>query len=109
MRVYSNKILSWTEIVHISQVSRIYPGTWHNYNIYRVSSLIPFTIVSFAPFTYLESDHKYYCYEKMVRNFDMESFKNISYKLSNIRTNTEYNIKYPEFINRDDTIVISRI
>jgi hypothetical protein len=106
MRIYSNKLLTWTEIVHVSQISRLYPGTWQNYNIYRITSVTPFTITSFAPFKYLETDYKYYCYEKLVRNNDMEFFKNINSVTREMRTGKLYNIKYPEFINRDDKIVI---
>jgi hypothetical protein len=64
MRVHSNKLLSWPEVLHVSQVSRAYRGKWLNYELYRIMRIDPLIIHSYSDINKLEEVRTYYLYEK---------------------------------------------
>jgi hypothetical protein len=64
MRVHSNKLLSWPEVLHVSQVSRIYRGPWLNYELYRIMRIEPLIIHSYSDIDKLKEIRTYYLYEK---------------------------------------------
>ena len=70
MRIYSNTLLSWPQLLHVSQVARLQarPGHWHNYYFYRVGARSPTNIITYSPITLLQEDRQYYCYDKLQRN-----------------------------------------
>ena len=63
MRIYSNKLLSWPQIIHVTHAARLYSGVWCNYNFYTIKSIDPLEISTWAPLQLLEKDRYYYCYE----------------------------------------------
>lgn len=62
MPIYSNLNLSWPQCLQVFQQTRVYPGKWYNYNLFRIVNDHPLKIHSYSPIKLLQEDRKYYCY-----------------------------------------------
>lgn len=80
MRIYSSTLLSWPQLLHVSQVARLQtrPDCWHNYYFYRLGARSPTNIITYSPITLLQEDRQYYCYDKLQRNKLPDSWGNVS-------------------------------
>ena len=68
MRIYSDKLLAWNEVLRASYAARINPGRWLNTHIYKIQRIQPTFINTFSPIELLERDRKYYLYDNLLRN-----------------------------------------
>jgi hypothetical protein len=102
MRLYSNIPLSWPNIVHTFYTGRLYPGRWHNNYYYRVTSATyPVRIQSECPISLLRDNHKYYCYDLLYRDEELEKYGN---EITNMRGHYIY---LPKYISDNDIISIN--
>lgn len=111
MRLYSNKLLSWPQMLHAFQAGRLYTGRWQNYYFYRVSRVQPLVITTHSPLEFLQENNQYYCYEKYNRNKTLEGFENICESVFLQNQEMDYNetwIYVPKMINKNDIIVVQR-
>ena len=109
MRLYSNKLLSWPQIIHAFQAGRLYSGRWQNYYFYRVSRIQPIVITTHSPLEFLQENNQYYCYDKYIRNKNLEEFENIRESVTLHNQEMDYNenwIYVPKFVAAEDIIVI---
>lgn len=83
MRIYSNTLLSWPNVLHVSQTARIYPGRWLNYYYYKISNIEPLVLTTHSPIELLQENCKYYCYDKYYRDKRPEIFGN-TFQIINI-------------------------
>ncbi len=78
MRIYTNKILGWPEILHLNTFTRLHVGSWPLVNIYKIrKNTYSFCIQTSSPIFPLYSNRKFYCYEYCTRNMSRE-LENIS-------------------------------
>ncbi len=110
MKLYSNKLLTWPSVLHLSTISRLYPGKWFNYNIYNIYRSQPLIIQSYSPISKLNENHQYYCYYKYNRTDIFETPNRecvgyISYKSTEQYWYDEYGNRYDIY----DAISIPRI
>jgi hypothetical protein len=68
MRIYSDKILAWNEVLHAAYAARVNPGRWLNTHVYKIKRIQPTIIHTFSPIEFLEKDRKYYLYDNLLRN-----------------------------------------
>lgn len=80
MRIYSCTLLSWPEILHVSQIARfqLSSGRWHNYYFYKVAARAPTNIITYSPISLLQENREYYCYERLLRNKLADSWGNVN-------------------------------
>lgn len=109
MRIYSNTILSWPQVLHVSQVARLYSGKWLNYNFYKIQKTSPLIITTNSSIEYLEKNCKYYCYNRYYRDEEFEQYGNILKYCTTNNTKdkfcTETSIYIPKLAVCNDIIV----
>jgi hypothetical protein len=67
MKIYSNQLIPWPRILHVTQNSRIAPGLkWLNYNIYQIKSVYPLHISTNSSLSLLTKDRRYACYDEYI-------------------------------------------
>jgi hypothetical protein len=76
MKLYSNIILSWPQMLHLSQRARIYSGKWNDYYFYKILQINPIIIHTYSPIELLQENIDYYCYNKYQRFKHLEEFGN---------------------------------
>lgn len=76
MRIFSNIPLSWPQVIHVSQATRIYPGRWQNYYFFRIYSRKPTQIITYSPINLLQMNIQYYCYDNFYRDKRPEELGN---------------------------------
>ena len=110
MRLYSNTILSWPQVLHAFQVARVYPGQWHYYYFYKIQTINPLILTTHSPIELLQENCNYYCYDKYYRDKRFEKYGNIvvSANIHNkqIRLGEEIWIHIPKMAEVDDIIVV---
>jgi hypothetical protein len=113
MRIFSNIILTWTQVIHVSQAARLYPGKWHNYYFYRIASRNPTRIITYSPVYLLQKNKQYYCYnrlchdpraEKQGNATELVSVNNLHHSLTE-----ELYATIPKIAQSNDIIAISTI
>lgn len=88
MRIYSDKILAWNEVLHATYAARINPGNWLNKYIYKIQRIQPTFIHTFSPIEFLEVDRKYYLYDNLLRNRACDHIPNFIDIVEGINGNT---------------------
>lgn len=68
MRIYSDKILAWNEVLRAAYAARVHPGKWLNTCTYKIQRIQPVMIYTAAPIELLTKDRKYYLYDNLLRN-----------------------------------------
>lgn len=68
MRIYSDKLLAWHEVLHTAYAARINPGKWQNMHIYKIQRTQPAIIRSSSPIELLQKSRKYYLYDNLIYN-----------------------------------------
>ena len=110
MRLYSNTILSWPQVLHAFQVARVYPGQWHYYYFYKIQTINPLILTTHSPIELLQENCNYYCYDKYYRDKRFEKYGNIvvSANIHNkqIRLGEETWVYIPKMAEVDDIIVV---
>ncbi len=102
MRIYSNKLLSWPQIIHVSQAARLHSGKWLKYYFYNIQSVKPLEIHTHSPLQLLAENRYYYCYDNNVRSIEKELSGNyIIFLDTELRT-----IYYPVALKSGDFMVI---
>ena len=76
MRLYSNTILSWPQVIRLVQSTRLYPGQWLNYYCYRIDNIAPLSLTTYSPIELLQKNSLYYCYYNYHRDKQAEAFDN---------------------------------
>lgn len=112
MRIYSNTLLSWPQVLHVSQATRLYTGKWLNYNFYKIHNTRPLIITTNSPIEHLEENWKYYCYNRYYRDEEFEHYGNtlepctiINKNKTNDKFCTEIPIYIPKLAGYNDIIV----
>ena len=110
MRLYSNTILSWPQVLHAFQVARVYPGRWHHFFFYKIQTIKPLILTTHSPIELLQENCKYYCYDKYYRDKRLEKYGNtvVSANIHNkqLGLGEETWIYIPKIAEVDDIIVI---
>ena len=110
MRLYSNRLLSWPQLLHAYQAARVYPGRWHHFYFYKIKTVNPLAIITYSPIELLQENCKYYCYDKYERDKRLENYGNtvVSATIHNkqIKLGEETWVHIPKMTNVDDIIVI---
>jgi hypothetical protein len=111
MYIYSNKLLTWPQVLHVAHAATTYPGKWHNnYYFFQIKMRHPTHILTYSPFNLLDKDQSYYCYDRFYRNKGPEKIGNISesvniFDLKN-KSSEEKVITIPRDISPNDIILI---
>ena len=109
MRIYSNTFLAWPQILHLSQLARLYPGRWQNYYMYRIIHNDQLMLKTYSPVELLQENRHYYCYNNCYNNYyrytRLETTGN-KYQNSIINNNLETWVYIPKFAEDNDIIVI---
>jgi hypothetical protein len=110
MRIYSNILLSWPQVLHVAQAARLYPGRWQNYYFYRIKYTDPTLVLkTYSPIELLQENSKYYCYDRYNRDQQLEKFGN-ELKMVHIHNNqptfSESYVYTPKNIDINDILVI---
>ena len=111
MRIYSDKILAWNEVLHATYAARINPSKWLNTYIYKIQRIQPTFIHTFSPIEFLEVDRKYYLYDNLLRNKACEHLPNFIDIVEGINGNTllfnnDCKIYLPLTVTVGDIIII---
>lgn len=111
MRIYSDKILTWIEILHASYSARIYSGKLNNKYTYKIQCIRPTMLHTFSPIEFLEQNRKYYLYEYLIHNKlcdNLPNFIDIVESVNNkpLLFNNDYKIYLPLTVAVGDTILI---
>lgn len=112
MRIYSNKILSWNEVLHSAYISRIMPNVLlNNRRLYKIIGVHPAIIHTYSPIEFLEKDIMYYTYQYLIRDKSYEHMENsidIVERINNkpILFHNELRIYLPFTANTGDIIVL---
>jgi hypothetical protein len=109
MRIYSSSILSWTQVLHVYNASRLYSGRWQNYYFYRIKDINPLRIITYSPLNLLQEDRQYFCYYKLHRDKRSETFGNVSELISNPNMFDETLVRIPKYTEPNDLLVIHDI
>lgn len=72
MRIFSNTLLNWPDVLHVFHAARLSPHQWQSYSFYRIQKLEPFMIRTNSCPTLLEPSRQFYCYETYHRNTKLE-------------------------------------
>ncbi len=86
MRIYSNTLLSWPQVLYAFQAACLYPGRWMNYYYYRINDIAPLSLTTYSPIELLQENCQYYCYYNYHRDKQAEAFDN-SFKMISILNN----------------------
>ena len=76
MRIHSNIILPWPQVLQAFNSSRIYNGQWGHFNFFRITSTFPFDIHSYSSINLLETNRPYYLYNNYFRDKTLEKYGN---------------------------------
>ncbi len=76
MRFYSDKILTWNEVLRAAYAARANPGRWLNTHIYKIQSTQPAVLHSSSPIELLQTNRKYYVYDNLLYNNTCERLGN---------------------------------
>ena len=111
MYIYSNKLLSWPQVLHVAHAATIYPGRWNNnYYFFRIKMRHPTQIITYSPISLLDKGRYYYCYDRFYRNRGPEKVGNISESVDmydlKTRSCQEKVISIPRDISSNDIILI---
>jgi hypothetical protein len=110
MRIHSNILLPWPQVIHAFNSSRIYNGMWGNFNFFRVTSTYPFDIHSYSSITLLETNRQYYLYNDYFRDTSLEKYgntnKNITIYDPTTRNVGMTQIWIPKISNIGDVILV---
>jgi hypothetical protein len=109
MRLYSNTILTWPQVVHAFQIARLYPGNWNNYYFYRIKRVQPLILHTNSPVGLLQENYQYYCYTNYLRDKKLEMIGNKRNSVTVQNQEMDYNetfIYVPKSLGVDDVIVL---
>ena len=110
MRLYSNTILSWPQVLHAFQAARLYPGRWYHYYFYKIQHITPLVLTTNSPIELLQENCQYYCYDKYHRDKRLEQYGNtfVSANIHNkqLGLGEETWIYIPKIAEVDDIIAI---
>jgi hypothetical protein len=107
MRIFSNILLSWPQVLHVSNAARLYPGRWQNYYIYRIMQRDPAEIISYSPIRLLQENREFYCYDRLHRDTQSEALGTESEMVTvNNTPPTELWITIPKAAKKNDVIAI---
>jgi hypothetical protein len=110
MRIYSNTLLSWPQIIHVFQAARLHPGKWLNYHFYKIKTRKPLILTTYSPIELLQENNQYYCYDRYYRDTLLENCKNCFEPVS--IPNNDFNLGeetwcyIPKFAESTDIIVV---
>jgi hypothetical protein len=76
MRIYSNTLLSWPQVIHVFQAARLHPRRWLNYYFYKINHVQPYVLTTNSPIELLQENCQYYCYDKYHRDQRLEVYGN---------------------------------
>jgi|LauGreDrversion4_2_1035121.scaffolds.fasta_scaffold321867_1 hypothetical protein len=110
MRIHSNTLLSWPQVLHAFQAARLYQGRWMNYYFYKINSTQPLILTTHSPIEFLQENCQYYCYDNYYRDKRFEQYGN-SFELVNVCNKDpqfaqETWVYVPKTTEPDDIIVI---
>lgn len=107
MRIYSNTILSWPQVIHTFQASRLYPGRWMNYYFYKIERVQPLVLTTNSPIEFLQESCQYYCYDKYYRDKRLEQYGN-TFELVSIsnQESVKTYVYIPKVAEATDIIVV---
>ncbi len=100
MRIFSNTLLAWPEILHVFQAARVNLEPWRNYYFYRIKQPDPLIFSTHSPLNLLQTPRQYYCYEQYELNIRMGQFITGSKKTMGTR------VYIPVYATVNDVIVI---
>jgi hypothetical protein len=110
MRIFSNTLLSWPQVLHTFQVARLYPGHWHHYYFYKIQHINPLVLTTHSPIELLQENCQYYCYYKYQRDKHIEQNGNIRVLAITHNQNPSFGeetwIHIPKIAEINDVIVI---
>ena len=110
MRLYSNTLLFWPQVLHAFQAARQYPGQWHNLYFYKFQTVKPYILTSYSPIAFLQENRKYYCYDKYYRDKRLDKYGNthvpVTIHNKQLRLGQEIWVHIPKMVEVDDVIVI---
>jgi hypothetical protein len=104
MRLYSNTLLSWPQVIHVFQGARLYPGRWLNYYFYKIEHVQPLILTSYSPIEFLQENCQYYCYDKYYRDKRLENYGNTRELVSD--ANQQIWVHIPKVAGATDIIVV---
>ncbi len=104
MRIYSNTLLSWPQVIHVFQGARLYPGRWLNYYFYKIEHVQPLVLTSYSPIEFLQENCQYYCYDKYYRDKRLEKYGNTRELVSD--ANQQIWVHIPKVAGATDIIVV---
>jgi hypothetical protein len=104
MRIYSNTLLSWPQVIHVFQGARLYPGRWLNYYFYKIEHVQPLVLTSYSPMEFLQENCQYYCYDKYYRDKRLEKYGNTRELVSD--ANQQIWVHIPKVAGATDIIVV---
>jgi hypothetical protein len=97
--------MAWPQVLHLSQVARLYPGHWQNYYMYCVKHCDPLMLKTYSPIELLQVNRHYYCYNYFYKYTHLERSGN-KYQNSIINNNLETWVYIPKCAEDNDIIVI---
>lgn len=108
MRIFSNNLLTWPQVIHLHHAIHVNPRPcmYMNYNIYKIESIHPYRIISLSPLEYLNVPRHYYCYE---RYFRAHKYEYMNSKFADVFHNNNSNstmLYFPDNIQPSDAIII---
>lgn len=110
MRIYSNTLLSWPQVIHVFQAARLYPGRWYHYYFYKINHVQPYVLTTNSPIELLQENCQYYCYDKYYRDERLEKYGNYFEMISVANKEPEFGIEtwgyIPKVAAANDIIVI---
>lgn len=110
MRLFSNSILSWPQVIHATQAARLYPGRWHHYYFYKIYCRQPLVLTTHSPLELLQENCQYYCYDKYYRDKRLEQYGNQFELVSMTNKESDFAqeswVHIPKAAETDDIIVI---
>ncbi len=107
MRIFSSVLLSWPQVLHVSNAARVYPGRWQNYYVYRIATVNPTQIISYSPIELLQKNREFYCYDRFHRDIRPEALGNVTEIVTvNNKPSTELWITIPKAVEKNDIIAI---
>ena len=110
MRIYSNTLLSWPQVLHVFQAARLYPGQWHQYYFYKIKCVDPLVLTTNSPLELLQENCQYYCYDRYYRDPRLEPYGNSFTMLHLAGKKPDFGIEtwgnVPKTVTRGDIIAV---
>jgi hypothetical protein len=106
MRIYSDKLLAWHEILHTSYAAHVNPGRWLNRNLYKIKRTKPVILHSSSPIEFLQKNRKYYLYDNLQQNKVYNHIGNYIDVIQGINGRPDMYIYLPFTVALHDVIVI---